>query len=62
MTDYQTEIECQQFTVQLTNLSLRPEPVPVTLHKAWKKGFPELCAYGNTRSEAVINVLNKYGE
>lgn len=31
-------------------------------YKVWKKGFPELCAYGTSVREAIANMLNTFGE
>lgn len=31
-------------------------------YKAWKRGYPALCAYGDNLTEAITNLLNKHGE
>lgn len=62
MANDQPVIECRQIDIQLSDTAVRTDLIPLSVHKAWKRGFPALCAYGYTRSEAIINLLNKFGE
>jgi hypothetical protein len=62
MSALQLVIECEQVGVQLSNTAVRTDLIPLSVHKAWKRGHPALCAYGYTRSEAIVNLLNKFGE
>lgn len=55
-----TEIEWAEIHVRI----FYPAGSSNTTHryKAWKRGHPWLCAYGETVTEAVTSLLNKHGE
>jgi hypothetical protein len=59
MPGYLTEIEWEEIPVRI----FYPEGArQSSRYKAWKKGHPALCAYGQNLAEAVTNLLNKFGE
>ncbi len=36
--------------------------IPRDFYEAWKPGFPQLHAYGETLDDAITALLNKHGE